>query len=164
MYLPTRFVTFRIFGDDPLVSFLVFHHLEECFRKAKMGREMPPLWVPAWTSCFYHKYMFWLNNQHLDCFPFTWKTRYLTWFLFSQKRTISNVSFISSPYCHKRSDKNVFLFPEKRPPHLLHPPLFSWLHLKQGNLFSLKSNAIVLIDLYVLANFKVIQHSIVVIE
>ena len=53
-------------------------------------------------------------------------------------KTLSKVSFISSPHCHKRSNKNVFLFPAKRPPHVLRYPHNSFLlHLKQKEHFLL---------------------------
>ena len=52
-------------------------------------------------------------------------------------KTLSKVSFISSPHCHKRSNKNVFLFPAKRPPHVLRYPHNSLLHLKQKEHFLL---------------------------
>ena len=52
-------------------------------------------------------------------------------------KTLSKVSFISSPHCHKRSNKNVFLFPAKRPPHVLRYPHYSLLHLKQKEHFLL---------------------------
>ena len=59
-------------------------------------------------------------------------------YIIAFSKTLSKVSFISSPHCHKRSNKNVFLFPAKRPPHVLRYPHNSFLlHLKQKEHFLL---------------------------
>ena len=71
--------------------------------RAYLSRIFQPCFFP--TECINRRQ---ISHQKL------WKINIIAF-----SKTLSKVSFISSPHCHKRSNKNVFLFPAKRPPHVL---------------------------------------------
>ena len=93
-----------------------------------MIKSSPCLELAGFSNLFSHR----IYQQKTNLHQKLWKI-----YIIAFSKTLSKVSFISSPHCHKRSNKNVFLFPAKRPPHVLRYPHNSLLHLKQKKHFLL---------------------------